>query len=150
MHFLLLSSRVQQLPQQPWLCPPGSLPTRSSSPAKVSNSLSAARLLLQTLPNSLSHDLCAASTLPGQILQVVRAPNGAQYIIPQPQQQILLQQQMQPGGVQAPVIQQVGRPVSTGEASTGGGSEAWLSQSVFILLLLEMLAAFSLRLPRVF
>lgn len=45
--------------------------------------------------------------LPGQILQVVRAPNGTQYIIPQPQQQILLQQQMQPGGVQAPVIQQV-------------------------------------------
>lgn len=45
--------------------------------------------------------------LSGQILQVVRAPNGAQYIIQQPQQQILLQQQMQPGGVQAPVIQQV-------------------------------------------
>lgn len=38
---------------------------------------------------------------------MVRAPNGAQYIIQQPQQQILLQQQMQPGGVQAPVIQQV-------------------------------------------
>lgn len=47
--------------------------------------------------------------LSGQILQVVRAPNGAQYIIQQPQQQILLQQQMQPGGVQAPVIQQVCR-----------------------------------------
>ncbi|XP_045916841.1 transcription initiation factor IIA subunit 1 isoform X3 [Micropterus dolomieu] len=46
-------------------------------------------------------------TSQGQILQVVRAPNGAQYIIQQPQQQILLQQQMQPGGVQAPVIQQV-------------------------------------------
>lgn len=45
--------------------------------------------------------------IPGQILQVVRAANGAQYIIQQPQQQILLQQQMQPGGVQAPVIQQV-------------------------------------------
>lgn len=49
--------------------------------------------------------------LSGQILQVVRAPNGAQYIIQQPQQQILLQQQMQPGGVQAPVIQQV-RPIT--------------------------------------
>ncbi|XP_054474362.1 transcription initiation factor IIA subunit 1 isoform X3 [Anoplopoma fimbria] len=46
-------------------------------------------------------------TSQGQILQVVRAPNGAQYIIQQPQQQIVLQQQMQPGGVQAPVIQQV-------------------------------------------
>lgn len=62
------------------------------------------------------HDSCpftAVTSLllcgvPGQILQVVRAPNGAQYIIQQPQQQILLQQQMQPGGVQAPVIQQVG------------------------------------------
>lgn len=49
----------------------------------------------------------------GQILQVVRAPNGAQYII-QPQQQILLQQQMQPGGVQAPVIQQVLAPLQGG------------------------------------
>lgn len=46
----------------------------------------------------------------GQLLQVYRAANGAQYII-QPQQQMVLQQQvlphMQPGGVQAPVIQQV-------------------------------------------
>lgn len=46
----------------------------------------------------------------GQILQVVRTANGAQYII-QPQQQVVLQQQvipqMQPGGVQSPVIQQV-------------------------------------------
>lgn len=50
----------------------------------------------------------------GQILQVVRAANGAQYII-QPQQQMVLQQQvlpqMQPGGVQAPVIQQVLTPL---------------------------------------
>ncbi|XP_068110541.1 transcription initiation factor IIA subunit 1 [Hyperolius riggenbachi] len=46
----------------------------------------------------------------GQLIQVVRAANGAQYIL-QPQQQMVLQQQvipqMQPGGVQAPVIQQV-------------------------------------------
>ncbi|KAM3861356.1 transcription initiation factor IIA subunit 1 [Diretmus argenteus] len=53
-------------------------------------------------------------TSQGQILQVVRAPNGAQYIIQQPQQQILLQQQMQPGGVQAPVIQQVLAPLQGG------------------------------------
>ncbi|XP_036405753.1 transcription initiation factor IIA subunit 1 [Megalops cyprinoides] len=56
-------------------------------------------------------------TSQGQILQVVRAPNGAQYII-QPQQQVVLQQQvlpqMQPGGVQAPVIQQVLAPLQGG------------------------------------
>lgn len=53
----------------------------------------------------------------GQILQVVRAANGTQYII-QPQQQVLLQPQvlpqMQPGGVQAPVIQQVLTPLQGG------------------------------------
>uniref|UniRef100_A0A3B1KG30 General transcription factor IIA, 1 n=1 Tax=Astyanax mexicanus TaxID=7994 RepID=A0A3B1KG30_ASTMX len=52
-----------------------------------------------------------------QILQVVRAANGAQYII-QPQQPIMVQQQvlpqMQPGGVQAPVIQQVLAPLQGG------------------------------------
>nr|KAF6484785.1 general transcription factor IIA subunit 1 [Rousettus aegyptiacus] len=50
----------------------------------------------------------------GQLLQVVRAANGAQYIF-QPQQSVVLQQQvipqMQPGGVQAPVIQQVLAPL---------------------------------------
>ncbi|XP_076128349.1 transcription initiation factor IIA subunit 1 isoform X1 [Alosa pseudoharengus] len=55
-------------------------------------------------------------TSQGQILQVVRAANGAQYII-QPQQQVVLQQQvlsqMQPG-VQAPVIQQVLTPLQGG------------------------------------
>uniref|UniRef100_A0A2K6EIG2 Ral transcription factor IIA subunit 1 n=1 Tax=Propithecus coquereli TaxID=379532 RepID=A0A2K6EIG2_PROCO len=53
----------------------------------------------------------------GQLLQVVRAANGAQYII-QPQQSVVLQQQvipqMQPGGVQAPVIQQVLAPLPGG------------------------------------
>ncbi|KAL6486761.1 hypothetical protein MHYP_G00061530 [Metynnis hypsauchen] len=56
-------------------------------------------------------------TSQGQILQVVRAANGAQYII-QPQQPIMVQQQvlpqMQPGGVQAPVIQQVLTPLQGG------------------------------------
>ncbi|XP_012511519.1 PREDICTED: transcription initiation factor IIA subunit 1 [Propithecus coquereli] len=51
------------------------------------------------------------------LLQVVRAANGAQYII-QPQQSVVLQQQvipqMQPGGVQAPVIQQVLAPLPGG------------------------------------
>lgn len=53
-------------------------------------------------------------TSQGQILQVVRAPNGAQYIIQQSQQPIVLQQQMQPGSVQAPVIQQVLAPLQGG------------------------------------
>ncbi|XP_043934376.1 transcription initiation factor IIA subunit 1 [Protopterus annectens] len=52
----------------------------------------------------------------GQILQVVRAANGAQYLV-QSQQPVVLQQpvipQMQPG-VQAPVIQQVLAPISAG------------------------------------
>ncbi|KAK3516855.1 hypothetical protein QTP70_027073 [Hemibagrus guttatus] len=59
----------------------------------------------------------------GQILQVVRAANGAQYII-QPQQQIMVQQQvlpqLQPGGVQAPVIQQVLTPVQGGLSQQTG------------------------------
>ncbi|XP_061889821.1 transcription initiation factor IIA subunit 1 isoform X1 [Entelurus aequoreus] len=50
-------------------------------------------------------------TSSGQFLQVVRAPNGVQYVFQQPQQSILLQQQMQPGSVQAPVIQQVLAPL---------------------------------------
>lgn len=53
---------------------------------------------------------------------MVRAPNGAQYIIQQPQQQILLQQQMQPGGVQAPVIQQVHHITQKQTPSVG---ESW-------------------------
>uniref|UniRef100_A0A674BX59 General transcription factor IIA, 1 n=1 Tax=Salmo trutta TaxID=8032 RepID=A0A674BX59_SALTR len=56
-------------------------------------------------------------TSQGQILQVLRAANGTQYII-QPQQQMVLQQQvlpqMQPGGGQAPVIQQVLAPLQGG------------------------------------
>lgn len=49
----------------------------------------------------------------GQIIQVVRAANGAQYFI-QPQQSIMLQQQVLQGGVQAPVIQQVLTPLQGG------------------------------------
>ncbi|KAG7316258.1 hypothetical protein KOW79_019799 [Hemibagrus wyckioides] len=59
----------------------------------------------------------------GQILQVVRAANGAQYII-QPQQPIMVQQQVLPqlqtGGVQAPVIQQVLTPVQGGLSQQTG------------------------------
>ncbi|XP_055729321.1 transcription initiation factor IIA subunit 1-like isoform X3 [Salvelinus fontinalis] len=74
------------------------------------------------LPTGVSpyHQLITSQ---GQILQFVRAANGAQYII-QPQQQMVLQQQvlpqMQPGGGQAPVIQQV-RPITQVLAPLQGG-----------------------------
>ncbi|OCT65107.1 hypothetical protein XELAEV_18041349mg [Xenopus laevis] len=59
----------------------------------------------------------------GQLLQVVRAANGAQYLI-QPQQSMVLQQQvipqMQQGGVQAPVIQQVLAPMPGGLSQQTG------------------------------
>ncbi|KAI5607193.1 transcription initiation factor IIA subunit 1 [Silurus asotus] len=59
----------------------------------------------------------------GQILQVLRAANGAQYII-QPQQSIMVQQQvlpqMQASGVQAPVIQQVLTPLQGGLSQQTG------------------------------
>ncbi|KAM9420960.1 transcription initiation factor IIA subunit 1 isoform 4-T4 [Salvelinus alpinus] len=74
------------------------------------------------LPTGVSpyHQLITSQ---GQILQFVRAANGAQYII-QPQQQMVLQQQvlpqMQPGGVQAPVIQQVLAPLQGGHPQQTG------------------------------
>ncbi|XP_012868860.1 PREDICTED: transcription initiation factor IIA subunit 1 [Dipodomys ordii] len=62
-------------------------------------------------------DMQVLPNLKSQLLQVVRAANGAQYIF-QPQQSVVLQQQvipqMQPGGVQAPVIQQVLAPLPGG------------------------------------
>lgn len=72
------------------------------------------RTIFMCIYTMCTHTLCF--DVSGQILQVVRAPNGAQYII-QPQQQILLQQQMQPGGVQAPVIQQVRTVTQRGRAA---------------------------------
>ncbi|XP_065113455.1 transcription initiation factor IIA subunit 1 isoform X1 [Paramisgurnus dabryanus] len=66
------------------------------------------------LPQFITHQ--------GQLLQVVRAANGTQYII-QPQQQMLLPQvlpQMQTGGVQAPVIQQVLTPIQGGISQQTG------------------------------
>uniref|UniRef100_A0A4W5L158 General transcription factor IIA, 1 n=1 Tax=Hucho hucho TaxID=62062 RepID=A0A4W5L158_9TELE len=74
------------------------------------------------LPTGVSpyHQLITSQ---GQILQFVRAANGAQYII-QPQQQMVLQQQvlpqMQPGGVQSPVIQQVLAPLQGGHPQQTG------------------------------
>ncbi|XP_013919754.1 PREDICTED: transcription initiation factor IIA subunit 1 [Thamnophis sirtalis] len=62
-------------------------------------------------------------TSSGQLLQVVRTASGVQYII-QPQQQVVLQQQvipqMQPGGVQSPVIQQVLAPIPGGISQQTG------------------------------
>uniref|UniRef100_A0A9J7ZAN7 General transcription factor IIA, 1 n=2 Tax=Cyprinus carpio TaxID=7962 RepID=A0A9J7ZAN7_CYPCA len=56
----------------------------------------------------------------GQLLQLVRAANGAQYII-QPQQQMLqVLPQMQPGAVQAPLIQQVLTPLQGGLSQQTG------------------------------
>ncbi|XP_059560930.1 transcription initiation factor IIA subunit 1-like [Myotis daubentonii] len=61
----------------------------------------------------------------GQLLQVVRAANGAQYIV-QPQQSVVLQQQvmppMQPGGGQALVIKQVLAPLPGGISPPTGVS----------------------------
>ncbi|OXB65628.1 hypothetical protein ASZ78_011513 [Callipepla squamata] len=70
----------------------------------------------------------------GQILQVVRTANGAQYII-QPQQPVVLQQQvipqMQPGGVQAPVIQQ--EPLnSEDDVSDEEGQELFDTENVVV------------------
>lgn len=102
---LCSSSRVQQLPQQRLHCQQGSPHTSSSSPVKVKPPC--------PIPPITPVCVCAScfslhtDAPSGQILQFVRAPNGAQYLIQQPQQQILLQQQVQPGPVQAPVIQQV-------------------------------------------
>ncbi|XP_040268186.1 transcription initiation factor IIA subunit 1 [Bufo bufo] len=59
----------------------------------------------------------------GQLLQVVRTASGAQYIIQQQQPMVLQQQvipQMQPGGVQAPVIQQVLAPLPGGLSQQTG------------------------------
>ncbi|XP_055729320.1 transcription initiation factor IIA subunit 1-like isoform X2 [Salvelinus fontinalis] len=77
---------------------------------------------LITSQGNLSQN-CYIKTSDGQILQFVRAANGAQYII-QPQQQMVLQQQvlpqMQPGGGQAPVIQQVLAPLQGGHPQQTG------------------------------
>lgn len=101
------SCRVQQRLQQPSLCLQGSPHYISSSPAKVKSPPSI--WPDREGPLHTSFVLNPFNSLAGQLLQVVRAANGTQYIIQQPQQQILLQQQMQPAGVQAPVIQQVRR-----------------------------------------
>ncbi|XP_072558588.1 transcription initiation factor IIA subunit 1 [Paramormyrops kingsleyae] len=78
----------------------------------VTGMSAAATAATLALPTGVGPYQQLITTNQGQILQVMRAPNGAQYIL-QPQQQVVLQQ-MQPGGVQAPVIQQVLTPLQGG------------------------------------
>ncbi|KAK2856504.1 hypothetical protein Q5P01_005239 [Channa striata] len=103
---VILPPQQQQAPQQQVIVQDSKI-LQHMSATGMSAAATAATLALPTGVTPYQQLL----TSQGQILQVVRAPNGAQYIIQQPQQQILLQQQMQPGGVQAPVIQQVLAPL---------------------------------------
>ncbi|XP_034018095.1 transcription initiation factor IIA subunit 1 [Thalassophryne amazonica] len=106
---VLLPTQQQQAPQQQVIVQDSKI-LQHMSATGMSAAATAATLALPTGVTPYQQLI----TSQGQILQVVRAPNGTQYIIPQPQQQILLQQQMQPGGVQAPVIQQVLAPLQGG------------------------------------
>ncbi|KAM8846101.1 transcription initiation factor IIA subunit 1 isoform 1-T1 [Synchiropus picturatus] len=102
---VILPPQQQQAPQQQVIVPDPKI-LQHMSATGMSAAATAATLALPTGVTPYQQLI----TSQGQILQVVRAPNGAQYLI-QPQQQILLQQQMQPGAVQAPVIQQVLAPL---------------------------------------
>lgn len=103
---VILPPQQQQAPQQQVIVQDSKI-LQHMSATGMSAAATAATLALPTGVTPYQQLI----TSQGQILQVVRAANGAQYIIQQPQQQILLQQQMQPGGVQAPVIQQVLAPL---------------------------------------
>ncbi|KAM6915187.1 transcription initiation factor IIA subunit 1 [Xenentodon cancila] len=105
---VILTPQQQQAPQQQVLVQEKIMPHMGGT--GMSAAATAATLALPTGVTPYQQLI----TSQGQILQVVRGPNGTQYIIQQPQQQILLQQQMQPGGVQAPVIQQVLTPLQGG------------------------------------
>ncbi|XP_042247327.1 transcription initiation factor IIA subunit 1 [Thunnus maccoyii] len=106
---VILPPQQQQAPQQQVIVQDSKI-LQHMSATGMSAAATAATLALPTGVSPYQQLI----TSQGQILQVVRAPNGTQYIIQQPQQQILLQQQMQPGGVQAPVIQQVLAPLQGG------------------------------------
>ncbi|XP_025904062.1 transcription initiation factor IIA subunit 1 isoform X2 [Nothoprocta perdicaria] len=102
----------QQAPQQQVIVPDSKLIPHMNA-SGMSAAATAATLALPAGVTPVQQIL----TNSGQILQVVRTANGAQYII-QPQQPVVLQQQvipqMQPGSVQAPVIQQVLAPIPGG------------------------------------
>ncbi|XP_062824439.1 transcription initiation factor IIA subunit 1 [Anolis carolinensis] len=113
----VLIPATQQAPQQQVIVPDSKLMHMNTS--GMSAAATAATLALPAGVTPVQQIL----TNSGQILQVVRAANGAQYII-QPQQQVVLQQQvipqMQPGGVQSPVIQQVLAPIPGGLSQQTG------------------------------
>lgn len=106
---VILPTQPQQAPQQQVIVQDSKI-LQHMSATGMSAAATAATLALPTGVTPYQQLI----TSQGQILQVLRAANGAQYIIQQPQQPILLQQQMQPGGVQAPVIQQVLAPIQGG------------------------------------
>ncbi|EPQ01983.1 Transcription initiation factor IIA subunit 1 [Myotis brandtii] len=91
---------------------------------KASNTSAAATAAPVALPAGVT-PVQQILTNSGQLLQVVRAANGAQYIV-QPQQSVVLQQQaippMQPGGGQALVIKQVLAPLPGGISPPTGVS----------------------------
>nr|XP_033806825.1 transcription initiation factor IIA subunit 1 isoform X2 [Geotrypetes seraphini]XP_033806826.1 transcription initiation factor IIA subunit 1 isoform X2 [Geotrypetes seraphini]XP_033806827.1 transcription initiation factor IIA subunit 1 isoform X2 [Geotrypetes seraphini] len=100
----------QPAPQQQVIMPDSKL-LQHMNPSGMSAAAAAATLAAGVGP------VQQIFTNSGQLLQVVRAANGAQYIIGSQQPVVLQQQlisQMQPGGVQAPVIQQVLAPISGG------------------------------------
>ncbi|XP_017312206.1 transcription initiation factor IIA subunit 1 isoform X1 [Ictalurus punctatus] len=101
---------AQQAPQQQVIIQEPKM-LQHMSATGMSAAATAATLALNTSPYQ------QIITNQGQILQVVRAANGAQYIIQQ-QPPIMVQQQVLPqiqtSGVQAPVIQQVLTPLQGG------------------------------------
>uniref|UniRef100_A0A8D0C1G2 Ral transcription factor IIA subunit 1 n=1 Tax=Salvator merianae TaxID=96440 RepID=A0A8D0C1G2_SALMN len=114
----VLIPAAQQAPQQQVLVQDSKL-IQHMNASGMSAAATAATLALPAGVTPVQQIL----TNSGQILQVVRTANGAQYII-QPQQQVVLQQQvipqMQPGGVQSPVIQQVLAPIPGGISQQTG------------------------------
>uniref|UniRef100_A0A1A7WLP2 General transcription factor IIA, 1 n=2 Tax=Iconisemion striatum TaxID=60296 RepID=A0A1A7WLP2_9TELE len=106
---VILPPQQQQAPQQQVIVRDSKI-LQHMSATGMSAAATAATLALPTGVTPYQQII----TPQGQILQVVRAPNGTQYLIQQPQQPIVLQQPMQSGGVQAPVIQQVLAPLQGG------------------------------------
>ncbi|NXW36659.1 TF2AA factor, partial [Phaetusa simplex] len=102
----------QQAPQQQVIVPDSKLIPHMNA-SGMSAAATAATLALPAGVTPVQQIL----TNSGQILQVVRTKKKTQYII-QPQQPVVLQKkkkpQMQPGGVPAPVIQQVLAPIPGG------------------------------------
>ncbi|XP_077366300.1 transcription initiation factor IIA subunit 1 isoform X2 [Festucalex cinctus] len=106
---VILPPQQQQAPQQQVIVPDSKI-LQHMTTTGMSAAATQAALALPTGVTPYPQLITSS----GQFVQVLRAPNGAQYIIQQPPQSILLQQQMQPGSVQAPVIQQVLAPLQGG------------------------------------